>query len=622
MPTPPSAPWTRRDTALGFGLAALLAGLHVAWAAVDSSLPVNDDASLFETGACLYHGWMARSLEAIDRCAQGAPYPPGINAVALLHYLLGGGPSLRLAVVSLWWAHALLAFSTFAAVRREAGRLAGIAAALLASVVVLDSGLRGGFYTEVPMAALGMASLAWLGAPGGLARPGRAALLGATLGFGLLVKWSFAFLLGPFMVAVVAWAVGASLRRPAARIAAGLAGAAVPVALAAFAAGWGWGFAAAGLGLALILGGVLGALAWRRPGALAPDGRALLVGVLLCSLAAAVVAAPWYLVERAQVAGFLAANLARGYGGDPLGLAEAWPFYPAVLVSWLQTPLLALAALGALRLVAPGRSRLALACVAIFLTFALVLTWLPYRTSRYLLPGMVLLAPMLVLGWAGLGRLARGFWVLLAVVGLAYHLGGLLPPPRWLGTLGTPQVFGLGGNTRDGLSQAREILARPSLVLRPFARPPMPFGAPIEALGRQIVAAVGSDAPLYVVIAATSQLEPIDVHVGLAAARTMGAVRVEERRLAGLADLRAAAREGFGGCALPVGRWPRGLVVVGARSGIYSPGPDDSPWPAALMAEAGLETLWERPGTQARPDRYAAWWAGASGVPCGSGGAR
>ncbi|MFH1467085.1 MAG: hypothetical protein ABIO70_22065 [Pseudomonadota bacterium] len=617
MPALTPGPWTRRDTALGLGLALLLGGLHVAWAAADSSLPVNDDASLFETGACLYHGLAVQGLEALSRCSQGAPYPPGINIVALLHYLVGGGPALRLAVGSLWWAHALLAVATFAAVRHAAGRLAGVAAALLASVVVLDTGLRGGFYTEVAMAALGMAALALLSAPRGLRRPKVALALGAALGLGLLMKWSFAFFMGPFMVGVVAWSVGRSLLRPALGVAASLAAAAVPAALAAFAAGWGWGFGLAGLGLALVLGVALAFLAARRPGLMAPDGRALLLGVGLCAGAAALVAAPWYLAAHGAVAAFLATNLDRGYGGDPMGLAETWPFYPAVLVSWVQTPLLVMAGLGALRLLAPGRARLALVCFGIFLVFALVLTLLPYRTSRYLLPGLVLLAPLGVLGWVGLGRLAQGVWALLALLALVYHLGGLVPPPRWAAAWATPQIFGLGGNTRDGLFQAREFLQRPPLVLRPLARQPMPFGAPVEAMGQRITEQLGVDAPLYVVIAASSQLEPIDVHVGLAAARETRALRVEERRLVDLADLQAAARDGFGGCRLPAGRWPRGLVVIGARSGVLGPGPDDSPWPAALMDQAGMVPLWERPGTARQRDSYAIWWAGAEGIPCG-----
>jgi hypothetical protein len=222
-----------------------------------------------------------------------------------------------------------------------------------------------------------------------------------------------------------------------------------------------------------------------------------------------------------------------------------------------------------------------------------------------------------VLGWVGLGRFAQVGWGLLAALAVVYHLGGLVPPPRWVASHSTPQVFGLGGNTRDGLFQAREILQRHALVLRPLARQPMPFGAPVEILGHRIVEELGGESPLFVVLAATSQLDPIDLHVGLAAARGMSAVRVEERRMEDLADLRDAARAGFGDCALAAGRWPRGLVVVGARSGVRAPGPDDSPWPEALMAEAGFTPLWERPGTRIRPDRYAAWWAGARGVPCG-----
>lgn len=617
MPSPTPAPWTRRDSLLGAGLALLLAGLHVVWAAADSSLPVNDDASLFEQGACLYHGWVAQGLAGTARCATGTPYPPGLNAVALLHYLMGGGPSLRLAVISLWPAHALLAFATFTAVRREAGRLAGVAAALCASVVLIDSGLRGGFYTEVPLAALGMSALALLHAPGGLRRPGRAAVLGAVLGAGLLVKWTFAFFFGPAMAVVVAWAVGRSLARPTHGVLAGLTALAVPASLAAFGAGWGLGFGLAGLVGGLALAAALTAVVGRRPGLLAPDGRALLGGVLACAGVAAVVAAPWYLAEHGRLVAFLASNLEHGYDGDPLGVREAWPLYPAAVLAWVQTPLLLLAGLGALRLILPGRSPLAVASLVLFVAFALVLTALPYRTSRYLLPGMVLLAPVAVLGWVGLGRVSQVGWALLAGFALVYHLGGLFPPPPCRALHGTPQVFGLGGNTRDGLAQAGQLLRHPPWVLRPLARQPMPFGAPVEELGRRIVAAVGAQTPLLVVLATSAQLEPIDLYVGLAAARGMEGVRVDERKVAEAGDLRRAAREGFAGCALPQGRWPRGLVVIAARSGVLGPGPDDSPWPAALMDQAGMVPLWERPGTERQRDSYAIWWAGAEGIPCG-----
>ena len=289
---------SRRHLAVASLLAGLTVALQLAWASTDTSRPLNDDRGLYRLSICFSDTSRSMRQVFMECRVSGTPYPPLTPLLAVAHFKLAGAVSVPIAIISQWPFYALLVISLFYGVRREAGTLAGAAAAVLGPVLLFETHMRGFFYTAIPLAALTVASITCLRASEGFRRPLLSLGLGTCLAAGLLTKWTFAFFLcPPVLLAVMLallrvgthWWVGAA---PAALFfgftaatAAGMAGV-LPYGLALG-------------GACLALGALYLALLWQRRRELLVEGwQAHMLGIGIFSLSTAALAGPWYLLMK------------------------------------------------------------------------------------------------------------------------------------------------------------------------------------------------------------------------------------------------------------------------------------------------------------------------------------
>ena len=375
---------SRTPVALAVALALVTLALQLVWTLQNRGVvTLGDDLTLLSRGLtihqALFQGGLVGALVPDPRA--GTPYPPLLPLWTAVQATLWG-PRLHLLLLGhgLWWAIALAA--AWWVGRGSWGPWGGLAAVALVPLTLWQTGVSDHLFTELPMSALALASVAALSHSAGFTRRGASLALGLALSLGLLAKWSFAFFLGPPMLLAVALA----LVRP--------------------------------------VGGHRG---------LVLRGLALVVLPLL------VLALPWYAAAWPALVAFQQRNLAHDYDGVVLPLAQAWSLYPAWLGQlFLGAPLLVLLALGVVGALlarqprghAPRWAALGLLSGTVLLTLA------PYRSHRYLVGGLGLLVPLMVGGLAlvpaTLRRTRRGGLVagalLLACASLFHQQGWLKLP--------------------------------------------------------------------------------------------------------------------------------------------------------------------------------------------------
>ncbi len=601
---------SRVDGVLALACAAALTGLHFFLLSSGHTRPMGDDASLFLTTACLYRELAVQGPVVFHTCVEGAPYPPLVTFLATVHHWLAGGPSVASAIASLWPFHALLGLGLFLGVRRDHGRLAGLAAAVLAPVVISETAVGRAFFTEVPLAALAVCSVALLAACEGFRRPWRAAALGAFLGAGLLVKWTFAFLLAPPMVLAFVLALWrCTARWPLSVASVLLAGGAFAALMARLSQGWEPGFAVA-LALLGALAVGLALTGWRRRAWLGTDAGLRLLGLVACTLAVLAVAGPWYLSSEAVLQEFLGDNLSGGYDGDPMTLAETWFFYPTVVLVWVQAPLLILAAAGAVRCLLPGRGAMAIWSLAVFVSSLVILALLPYRVSRYLMPALVLLIPLAIQALGGWGRLSQGAFLLVLAFAVVFQSGTVDPQMQRLHR-GPEPVYGLAGSDHHGIETTRDYLERMTFRFRLFATVAPTGGPAAEALGRAIVERTGPEGRAVVMLLdARSEITNLDLRVGLGARRNTQEVRIVEEDLQGDLDrLPETVRRHFPQCRFRGSSWPLELFIVEGRRHEPMPGETRTPSLGPQLEQRGFETIYEE-GTDTMRGSWLRLWQG------------
>ena len=467
---------------------------HTLWLSQATAIETwDDDAGLYRLATCLEDQVRGQG----GACFAGAPYPPLIPAIAAMHFVVTGARGLDMALWSLWPWLVVLGLALWVGVRKAAGTWAALAAVALGPAVLWSLHIRGKFYTEVPLAALGVAAIvAWVHSE--RFRGGRASiLLGSILGLGLLAKWSFAFFLGPPMA--MAWAIGlaSTLRdkRAQALVAAGVLGAITLLAVGA--SGRLLGGLWPGTVLGVVIAGGTAFMAQARPNALADDGRTRLKHLAWATAAVLVVAGPWYLTHLGALQAFLADNMAQKFHGDPIGPLAGSGFYPAVLLTRVaSTPLAALLVLGSVMSLRKDEPALSRWCLLALASGTLILGVLPYRSGRYLVAGLGLVAPIAVLGLARLPKVGRIGAITVMAAGILHQLswiplgaGALHVPHHWpIFTLPEQDLF---GNSRQGIAQANSDLIHPRWRFLPVASPPV--DRPVAA--RALVQATAADAP-------------------------------------------------------------------------------------------------------------------------------
>ena len=508
MPT--SAP-PRDFTWIGHGLALMLMGvalcLHLSWGALDHTPPHDDDASLYMMSLCVDELLDSPGLphpETIRRCLPTAPYPPLIPLIAAFHYRWWGDRSVQTAVASLWMWLPLAMGALYVGVFRTAGVLPGLAAMCLGPILMYSLGLRQAFYTEPAVAALAAASVTALSWSQGFTRLWPSFFLGIFLGLGLLAKWSFGFFLGPPMVLAVVlclYRLGTSPGVGLVAVAAGLLAAVLQLLDAAG--------KLQGGGLAGILVGTLGVMGLTVVGLLRPgwlkEGLPGLGGLGLTVLVTVMLAGPWYLFTLRKMQIFLSSNTSFAYAGDPMGLTESWPFYPAVVMDLLWTPVLLLVGLGILRALLPGRPPLLGWSLISFAAGLLVLASLPYRNARYLMAGITLLVPVATLALTSPSLLRTGVSGLLlflsgfAQVGWIRLTAGGQPWPLPLDHQGEPPPV-LFGNFRKDIDVARDVVTHPRWRLDLVGEVPRLEVFPTRRLISALAEASGPGVPWFVLV--------------------------------------------------------------------------------------------------------------------------
>jgi len=511
-------------------LTAVVVAMHLSWLDIHTALETwDDDAGLFRLALCLYG-----EDSGGQPCSAGAPYPPLVPALTALHFGLVGETDLHAALVSLWPFLAVLCLSLFAGLRQLGGGMAGLAAIAVGPVVVWSLHIRGKYYTEVPLAALGVAAVVAYAASDGFRKRLPSLVFGAVLGLGLLTKWSFAFFLGPVAVIAVVMTAKDALVHPVVRWLVAAVALAIPLCVVAGAAGRISYGLTIGFWSAVVLSVALIGLSWLRSEWFAEGGSRRLTHVGLCALICIGIAGPWYWTYLPNMQEFLAANLAQKFHGDPVSGLYGWPFYPSVLVTrMMSTPLLVLFLLGAglsLERRCPSLVRwsvLGLACGAV------VLGVLPYRSGRYLIAGLGLVVPVALwplIRWPVVAR-----WAVPATlaVGLSHQLswapfavGGARVPHHW--SVLTLPAQDLMGNTRQGIYQAYVDLMRPRWRFLPLANPPI-HRTPLSKRVADFVQRDGAGTPsLTVVVDPMSRLNLNAMRTHQKAGRPLPTTRIIE----------------------------------------------------------------------------------------------
>lgn len=419
----------------------LLGSLY--WVAVNVVL-VGHDASQYLWNSVRIHDLLATvNAQTLWAAITFSGYrAPGLFlAVQPLYRLLGpAADSAQLLNIALF---GVVLWLTWRIGRDLAGRDVGLFAALLAGFFPLLFGMARLFYTEMFLTALVLLNLWALQRSGGFARRRWALLWGASLGLGMLVKWTM-----PIYIALpCAWALwqarGEEWRRTGPqRFGPGqllrLAGAvALGLGLAAL---WYWPNRAAvaafplGGGMFWIGGALLGGLLYllRRPGGRAAN---LAAGLLL----AAAIAGLWYLpyidfvqrlleedVERGQEFALLrplenALAYWRYLRIEHFGTPALWLLLPPALLPWL-------AAARRRRSLAPGSGLLWLSILSALLALLMLMQRNP-RNLTPLLPLLAVLAAVALFSYRARWRTAiGGLWLAtLAIQWAFFTFDGLHP---------------------------------------------------------------------------------------------------------------------------------------------------------------------------------------------------
>lgn len=586
----PPAPLDRRDAGLA-GAAALFVVVHqLVWLSQDTTEAGADSLTLLRIAACF-----SRGMSALSQCVGSDPHPPVVTVLAAVHARLLGHGDARVAAMALWPFFGLGAAALYLSVRQAADRLAGLTAVALATVVFADTGMRGAFTTENALFWCLPVVVACLVASRRFTRPGVSFLVGATAGLALLVKWSAAFFLFAPVGGAAALALGGLARPRPLRLALTLAGGTF-LGLVAVALSGRWAPAASlawvvGAALALGIGAAL------HPRLRAPEARRRLLGLGAAALGVALVAGPWYAASLPVLRQFFARNVAGAYDGELLPITAVWWFYPATLALMVQTPILVLAAVGAIR---SGRRPVVIVSVFALLAGMFVLAWLPYRVGRYLIPGYALLVAPAVLATVGLGRVTRvvqggllafalvhqaAWWVAAAAppepdrTGPAIGVGAGAPEAgagapeasarregpllsaeavvAWLGRQGTSPHFELPGNdTRSLQVVTRELYAAPVRIALVGRRPLFSSGLAGE-IARE-AAALGATERWAILATEGRGFESAHIEVRMAfdgLGRWVGTFAPGR----GLADVLQRHGRAVG---VTGGRWPQELLLI------------------------------------------------------------
>jgi hypothetical protein len=464
-------PHTATFTALLLGAVVLVQ--QFSWLEMHTALETwDDDAGLFHLALC---------LEAAlgEPCAVGAPYPPLVPWVTSLFFRMAGEANLSIALMSQWPFLVVLMGALFVGMRRAAGEMAGLAALALGPVLVWSLHIRGKYYTEVPLAAIGVAAVVALVASEGFRRRFPSVLFGVFLGLGLLTKWSFAFFLGPIATLALVHTLFEATSHARLRWVIALVALAVPCLIVAGAGGWvAYGLTVgvwSGVGLSVLI-------AWAHrtgKGWFELGSAPRLVNLGLMVVLVLVIAGPWYWSYLPSMQEFLASNLAQKFHGDPVQGVMGWPFYPAVLTTrMMSTPVLFLFAAGTLLAFGRGAPPLVRICLFGLAVGSLVLGVLPYRSGRYLVAGLGMLTPVVLWPLVRWPRFARVALPVTVLVSLAHQISwiplaadGAKVPHHW-SILSLPEPD-LMGNTHRGIYQAYQDLLHPRWRFLPVANPPI-----------------------------------------------------------------------------------------------------------------------------------------------------
>ena len=483
----PAPRWT------GWALPALCIGivllLHLAWLTHNSSVETwDDDAGLFKLAMCLTDGLAGQT----EPCSAGAPYPPLVPFVTSIHFSLTGVKSLPNALFSLWPFLLLLCTALFVGLKRAAGNMAGLAGITMGPVIVWSLHIRGKYYTEVPLAALVIASVVALTASDQFRNRISSITFGVLLGLGLMTKWSFAFFLGPIAAIAVALAVSQPFHSKQHRVFAFLATLAVPILIASGAANRIPFGMTIGVWLAVALCASLLYLRKRKAEWVHDSAQTQWLNVGLCVCFCIIICGPWYWTYLPTMQEFLAANLSQKFHGDPLPAHMGWPFYPAVILTRvMSTPLSILFIIGVGLSLKKSRSPLLTWSLLALLSGTLILGVLPYRSGRYIVAGLGLLAPVIVLAINHFRTVAQVALPLLFASGLAHQSSwiflafGGTNVPHHLSIFTLPERD-LMGNTHEGVYQAYRDLLQPKWRFLPVANPPVQRIPPSAQLATRI----------------------------------------------------------------------------------------------------------------------------------------
>lgn len=484
---------------------ALILAQQAAWLDLHTAVDTwDDDAGLFKLALC----FAGMDGSGNVGCAAGAPYPPLVPWITAQAFKSAGAASLHAALVSHWPFLVVLCAALFIGFRRVVSPMAGLAAMAWGPVIVWSLHIRGKVYTEVPLASLVVASVVALTLSDGFRRRLPSVFLGLLLGLGLLTKWSFAFFMGMPAALAVVLAVRRSVDFTVRGWVAALASALVPALVLGGAAEWVPYGLTMGFWLGVILAVSLGLMAWRTPDKVS---RAVLTNVGLCVVAVTAVAGPWYWSHLASMQEFLAANMAQKYHGDPVSGLAAWPFYPAVLTTRvMSTPLLACVLGGVVLSLWKGTPSLVRWSALTLASGTTVLGLLPYRSGRYVIAGVGLLAILALWPWFARARLVKWSAPLALALGLIHQIswipfaagGGSLPHHWAIFSLPAPDLM---GNTRHGIYAAYRDLIRPQWRFLPVPSPPVLGKSEAEWTGRAI-ADISGGKPSFSVVVGGSQL--------------------------------------------------------------------------------------------------------------------
>jgi len=508
-----SSKWERVLSAapLGLPLLVLMAILtqHFAWLDLHTAVETwDDDAGLFRLAMCLQEG----AVGSGEPCAVGAPYPPLVPWVTSLFFKGAGGADLRIALFSLWPFLLLFCGALYIGMRRAVSPMAGLAAMALGPVVIWSLHIRGKYYTEVPLAALGLAAVVALAASDNFRNRLASLTFGLFLGLGLLTKWSFAFFLGPVAAVAIAMLLGRTFQSIKWGVLSAVVSILVPLVVLAGAAGWVQYGLTIGFWTALSLVAVLALLLRFRPQIFVSNSGSRMLNAGLCVAICVLISGPWYWTYLPTMQEFLAANMAQKFHGDPVSGLVGWPFYPAVLFTrMMSTPLLVFALLGGVvsfRKDCPSVVRWSLLGL---ISGTLILGVLPYRSGRYLVAGLGLLVPIIIWAMAFWPTVRRVALTSALVLGLAHQIswipmavGGSSVPHHWsVFTLPEPDLM---GNTRHGIYAAYQDLLRPRWRFLPVANPPIHGRALSEWVARTVRRYGGQVPSLTVVVDAGQRL--------------------------------------------------------------------------------------------------------------------